>query len=52
MVGVHKMKGLWPIVIRSMGVTTHKVSRVETNLNLNQGEGRIFSVTSTGKRCT
>ena len=39
-------------VIRSVGETSLGVSQVETNLDLNRGEGRIFSVTSTGKRDT
>ena len=52
MMRVHKEKGLWPRVIRSMGETSLEVSRVETNLNLNRGKGRIFSVTSEGKRGT
>ena len=52
MLRVHKVKGLWPRVIRSVGETSLKVSRVETNLNLNRGKGRIFSVTSVGKRGT
>ena len=47
--GAHMMKGLWERAIGSMGETSLGVSRVETNLNLNQGEGRIFSVTSAGK---
>ena len=52
MMRVHRVKGLWPRVIRRMGETSLKVSRVETNLNLNRGEGRVFSVTSAGKRGT
>ena len=48
MMRVHKVKGLWPRVIRSVGETSLEVSRVETNLNLN----RIFNVTSVGKRGT
>ena len=47
-----RMKGLWPRVIRSVGETILGVSQVETNLDQNQGEGRIFSVTSAEKRGT
>ena len=50
MMGVHRVKGLWPRVIRSMGETSLRVSRVETNLDQNQGKGRIFNVTSVGKK--
>ena len=46
------MMGLWPRVIRSVRETSLGVSRVQTNLNLNRGEGRIFSVISAGKRGT
>ena len=35
MTRVHKVKGLWPRVIRSVGETSLEVSQVETNLNLN-----------------
>ena len=52
MMRVHRVKGLWPMVIRSVGEISLGVNRVETNLDPNQGEGRIFSVTSTGKRGT
>ena len=52
MMGVHKVNGLWPKVIRSVGETSLGVSRVETNLDLNLKEGRIFNVTSAGKRGT
>ena len=48
--GVHREKGLWLRVIRSVGETSLGVRRVKTNLDPNQGEGRIFSVTSVGKR--
>ena len=47
--GVHRVKGLWPRVIKSTGETSLRVSRVETNLDPNQGEGRIFSGLSVGK---
>ena len=50
--GVHKVKGLWLRVIRSVGETSLGVSRVETNLDPNQEEERILSVTSEGKRGT
>ena len=36
----------------SMGETSLKVSRVKTNLHPNRGEGRVFNVTSAGKRGT
>ena len=52
MMGIHMVKGLWLSVIRSVGETSLRISRVETNLNLNRGEGRIFSFTSAGKRGT
>ena len=52
MMRVHRVKGLWPRVIRSMGEASLEVSRVETNLNLNRGKRRIFSITSAGKRGT
>ena len=52
MMRVHRVKGLWRRVIRSVGETSLEVSRVETNLDLNRGEGRIFSVTSAEKRGT
>ena len=50
--GVHKVKGLWPTVIRSVGETSLRVSRVETNLDPSRGEGKIFSVTSARKMGT
>ena len=31
--GIHKVKGLWPMVIGSVRETSFGVSRVETNLN-------------------
>ena len=46
------MKGLWPRVIRSIGEIILGVSQVETNLDPNRGNERIFSVTSAGKRGT
>ena len=46
---VHKVKDLWLWVIKSMGETSPGMNRVEINLDLNQGEGIIFSVTSAGK---
>ena len=49
---VHRVKGLWLRVIRSVGEESLGVSRVETNLDPNQGKGRILSVTSAGKRGT
>ena len=52
MTGVHRVKGLWLRVIRSVGGTSLGVSRVETNLDPNRGEGRMFSVTSARKRGT
>ena len=52
MMRVHRVKGLWPRVVKSVRETSLVVSRVETNLNLNRGEGRIFSVTSVRKRGT
>ena len=48
--GVHRVKGMWPRVIRSVGETSLGVSQVETNLDPNRGEGRIFNVISAGKR--
>ena len=51
-IGVHRVKGLWLRVIRSVGETSLGVSRVKKNLDLNRGEGRIFNVTSAGKRGT
>ena len=50
MVGLHMVKGLWLGVIKSVRETSLGVNRVETNLDLNRGEGRIFSITSAGKR--
>ena len=47
--GSSQVNGLWPKVIKSVGETSLEVSRVETNLDLNLGEGRIFNVTSAGK---
>ena len=47
--GVHRVKGLWPRVIKSVGETSLGVNRVETNLDLNRGKRRIFRVTSAGK---
>ena len=38
MMGVHRVKGLWPRVIKSIGETSLGVSRVETNLDQNKGE--------------
>ena len=52
MIGVHRVKSLWLRVIKSVGETSLEVNRVETNLDLNRGEERIFSVTSVGKRGT
>ena len=46
------VKGLWSGVIRSVGETSLEVNRVETSLNLNRGEGRIFDVTSVEKKGT
>ena len=48
--GVHRVKGLWLRVIRCVGETSLGVSRVETNLDPNQEEERIFSVTCAGKK--
>ena len=50
--GVHKVKGLWPRVIRREGETSLEVSQIETNIDPNRGEGRIFSVISTKKMGT
>ena len=50
--GSSLVKGLWPMVIKSVGETSLGVSRVETNIDPNRGEGRIFNVTSVGKRGT
>ena len=50
MMGVHTVKGLWLGVIKSVRETSLKVNQVETNLDLNRGEGRIFSITSVGKK--
>ena len=50
MMGVHKEKGLWPRVIKSVAETSLRVSRIEKNLDLNQAKGRIFSVTSAGEK--
>ena len=47
--GSSQVNGLWPKVIKSVGETSLGVSRVETNLDLNLREGRIFNVTSVGK---
>ena len=38
MMGVHRVKGLWLKVIRSVGETSLIVSQVETNLDPNRGE--------------
>ena len=43
---------LWPRAIRSMEETSLEVSKVETNLDLNQGKERIFNVTSVKKKGT
>ena len=48
--GSSQAKGLWLSVIRSVGETSLRVSQVKTNLDPNQGEERIFNVTSAGKR--
>ena len=39
-------------VIKSVGETSLEVSQVETDLDLNQGKGRIFSVISGENRGT
>ena len=46
--GVRRV-GLWLRVIRSVGETSLRVSQVETNIDPNRGEGRMFSVTNAGK---
>ena len=38
MIGVHRVKGLWLGIIRSMGEKSLEVNQVETNLDLNRGE--------------
>ena len=45
MIGVHRVKVLWPRVITSVGETSLRLSRVENNLDLTRGEERIFCVT-------
>ena len=52
MMGVHMVKDLWLGVIKSVRETSLWVNRVETNLDLNRGEGRIFSITSAGEKGT